>query len=164
MKTIDLSPELAALYNETPALSEADRKELGDAIKALDADPQYIADEVKEHFLNTILAEMRAQEMNKNQLATKWGKKRQYVSNILNPAKLKNFTIDTIVGLSMALGLRLDRLRFKPMEEAVVSDFFIEVDVYCQPKVLGDFCADKKVPATQSTFAADGMLSQNMAA
>ena len=167
MKKIELSPELQALYDGTPVLSDAETKELGDAIQALDSDPQYIADEVKEHFLNTIQAEMRAQGMNRNQLAEKWGKKRQYVSNILNPEKLKNFTIDTIVGLSMALGLRLDTLRFKPMAEAVVSDFFIEVDLCCQPMIHGEFSSEKETVATwppSQAFAPDETSLLNMAA
>lgn len=166
MTKTKLPPELEAYFNEIPVLTEADTKELGDAIQALNSDPQFIADEIKEHFLNTILAEMHSLGLNQNQLAAKWGKKRQYVSTILNPDKLKNFTIDTIVGLSMAVGLRLDTLRFKPMESAVVSDFFIEVDVCCQPKIHGDFCSEIETNATKSqpAFAADEMIFLNMAA
>lgn len=117
MKKIKLPPELQELYDNTPVMSEAETKELGDAIQALNSDPQYIADEVKEHFLNTILAEMRLQGLNQNQLAEKWGKHRQYVSNILNPDNSKNFTISTMVELSMLLGLRM-KCEFSPLDES----------------------------------------------
>jgi len=113
MNKEELSPELKALLDATPVLTESDIKELADANRALAHDPEFIADCIKGDFVNAILAEMQAQGINKNQLAIKWGKSRQHISQILDQEKSKNFTIDTIVSLSMTLGLIPQRIELK---------------------------------------------------
>jgi hypothetical protein len=145
MTKTKLPPELEAYFNEIPVLNEAETKELGDAIQALNSDPQFIADEVKEHFLNTILAEMRSQGLNQNQLAAKWGKKRQYVSTILNPDSSKNFTIATMVELAMQVGLRL-KLDFELLGDAAekVSCMSLESNALSR---VAESCSDYKTDA-----------------
>ncbi|MCU0858158.1 MAG: hypothetical protein MUC65_07135 [Pontiellaceae bacterium] len=116
MKHDEMSPELKALLESTPVLSEQDVKELGDAVAALDADPEFIAGCIKDAFVNDILCAMEEQGLNKNQLAVKWGKTRQHVSQILDKETSKNFTIDTIVSLSMTLGLIPQRIELKKLD------------------------------------------------
>ncbi len=116
MKHDEMSPELKALLESTPVLSEQDVKELGDAVAALDTDPEFIAGCIKDDFVNDILCAMEEQGINKNQLAAKWGKSRQHVSQILDKEKSINFTIDTIVSLSMTLGLVPQRIKLEPMD------------------------------------------------
>lgn len=56
------------------------------------------------------------QGLNKNQLAKKWGKSRQYLNSVLDREKARNFTIDTIVSLSMAVGLKPQCIKLEKME------------------------------------------------
>jgi plasmid maintenance system antidote protein VapI len=113
----ELSPELKALLSNTPVLTESDINELAEANRALARDPDFIADCLKGDFVNDILSAMDEQGMNKNQLAVKWGKTRQHVSQILDKEKSKNFTIDTIVSLSMTLGLVPQRIVLRKMTQ-----------------------------------------------
>ena len=112
----ELSPELKALLDNTPILTESDINELAEATHALARDPAFIADCLKGDFVNDILCAMEEQDINKNQLAAKWGKSRQHVSQILDKEKSINFTIDTIVSLSMTLGLVPQHIKLAPMD------------------------------------------------
>ena len=113
----DISPELKKLLDETPILTASDLEELAEANRELNRDPEHIADIIKAVFVNDIICEMEEQGLNKNQLAKKWGKSRQYLGNLLDKERARNFTIDTIVSLSMTLGLRPQRIRLDSMEE-----------------------------------------------
>lgn len=123
MKPDEISPELRAFLESRPVLSPQDIAELGDAISALNYDPEFVADCIKSDFVSDILGAMADQDINKNQLAEKWGKSRQHVGNILDKEKAKNFTIDTIVSLSMTLGLMPQRLSFKKMYTTATAMF-----------------------------------------
>ncbi len=116
MNSDDMSPELKELLENTRPLSEIDIEELAEANRALSQDPAFIADCLKGDFVNDILIAMGEQGINKNQLAVKWGKSRQHVGKILDKEKAKNFTIDTIVSLSMTLGLVPQRIELKKMD------------------------------------------------
>ena len=138
MKQDKLSPELQGLLNDTPILTDQDVGELGDAIAALDFDPEFVADCMKGDFVNDILQEMSERGINKNQLAKMWGKSRQHVGKILDEEKAKNFTIDTIVSLSMTLGLKPQRIKLEPigMEIKALSSVTREkVEVEALPDV-----------------------------
>lgn len=117
----EMSPELKALLNATPVLSESDLEELAEANRALSYDPEFIADCMKGDFINDILIAMKNQGLNKSQLAKKWGKSRQYLNDLLDEEKSRNFTIDTIVSLSMMLGLKPQRITFKKMKQCEPS-------------------------------------------
>jgi lambda repressor-like predicted transcriptional regulator len=112
----EISPELKALLASTPILTESDIKELAEANRALAIDPAFIADCLKGDFVSDILCAMEEQGINKNQLAVKWGKTRQYLNSVLDRENPGNFTIDTIVSLSMAVGLRPQRIKLEPMD------------------------------------------------
>ena len=126
MKPDEISPELRAFLESRPALSAQDIAELGDAIAELNYDPEFVADCIKGDFINDILGAMAEQKINKNQLAEKWGKSRQHVGNILDKEKSKNFTIDTIVNLSMTLGLMPQRLTFKKLYPTATTMFSLK--------------------------------------
>lgn len=143
MKHDELSPELQALLDETPILTEQDVKELGDAIAALDSDPEFVADCIKGDFVNDILCAMEEQGINKNQLAKKWGKSRQHIGKILDKEKAKNFTIDTIVSLSMTLGLVPQRIKLEPMEMVAQVQVTATRDKFRSEAMLdADWCKD----------------------
>ena len=90
-------------------------QELADETRALDHDPEFVADCIKGDFIQDILQAMDEQGINKSQLAAKWGRKRQYLTGLFNEDHPRNFTIDTIVSLSMTLGLRPMRIEFEKM-------------------------------------------------
>ncbi len=116
MKAKTISDELKSLLENTPVLTESDINELAEANRALNRDPKFIAGIIKSVFVNDIFCAMEEQGLNKNQLAKKWGKSRQYLNNVLDREKASNFTIDTIVSLSMTLGLVPQRITLKKMD------------------------------------------------
>lgn len=116
MMSEKLPPDIEELLRNARPLSEIDFEGLAEANRALNRDPKHIAGIIKAVFVNDILCAMEEQGINKNQLAAKWGKSRQHVSQILDKEKSKNFTIDTIVSLSMTLGLVPQRLKLKKMD------------------------------------------------
>jgi DNA-binding phage protein len=75
------------------------------AAAALDADPSFLAEFLKARFVEDVLRAMERAGLNKNTLATKLGKSRQYVGRILN--EKANFTLETMADIACALGLRL---------------------------------------------------------
>ena len=112
----ELPPEVEEMLRNARPLSEIDIKGLAEANRALNRDPKHIAGIIKAVFINDILCAMEEQGVNKNQLAKKWGKSRQYLNSILDREKTRNFTIDTIVSLSMAVGLKPQCIKLEPME------------------------------------------------
>ena len=113
----ELTTELKELLDKTPILTDEAIQELAEANRGLNTDPEFIAGCIKDDFVNDILCAMEEQGLNKNQLAKKWGKSRQYLNGVLNPDNKRNFTIDTIVSLSMAVGLKPQCIKLEPMAE-----------------------------------------------
>lgn len=116
MKNDDLSLEMEEMLKNARPLNEIDLEGLAEANRALSRDPKHIASVMKGVFVNNILGAMKAQGMNKSQLAKKWGKSRQYLNSVLDRENPGNFTIDTIVSLSMTLGLRPDTIDLRKMD------------------------------------------------
>jgi hypothetical protein len=112
----ELPPEIEEMLRNARPLSEIDIEGLAEANRALNRDPEHIAGIIKAVFINDILTAMEEQGVNKNQLAKKWGKSRQYLNSVLDREKASNFTIDTIVSLSMTLGLVPQRIELKKMD------------------------------------------------
>lgn len=111
-----LSVEIQQLLDNTPVLTEETIQAVAEANRALNRDPEHIAGILKAVFVNDILCAMEERGLNKNQLAMKWGKTRQYLNSVLDRENPGNFTIDTIVSLSMTLGLVPQRIKFEPMD------------------------------------------------
>lgn len=116
-----LSSDIQELLDSTPLLTQETIQTVADANHALNLDSEHIAGVIKAVFVNDILSEMENQNLNRNQLAKVWGKSRQHISKILDKEKSKNFTIDTIVSLSMALGLRPQCIQLEPIEEVAAQ-------------------------------------------
>ena len=83
-----------------------------------DADPAFAADYMKSKFVEEILQAMEAQNLTRTELAVRLGKKKQYVSRVLN--ETSNFTIETMVEISHALGKRLV-VKLEAPDEGVVA-------------------------------------------
>jgi len=111
-----LPPEIEELLRNARPLSEIDIEGLAEENRALNSDPKHIAGIIKSVFVNQILCAMEEQGIKKNQLAKKWGKSRQYLNSVLDREKARNFTIDTIVSLSMAVGLRPQCIKLEKIE------------------------------------------------
>jgi transcriptional regulator with XRE-family HTH domain len=71
----------------------------------LDNDPEFIADFLKAQFVEDVYKAMDETGINKNKLAEKLGKSRQYVGRVLN--ETANFTIETMAEISCALGKKI---------------------------------------------------------
>ncbi|MCX6864841.1 MAG: helix-turn-helix transcriptional regulator [Verrucomicrobia bacterium] len=69
--------------------------------------------------MEDILRAMEAVGLNRNTLATKLGKSRQYIGKILDDEQPANFTIDTLAELSAALGVKL-HVRMLPESEHMI--------------------------------------------
>lgn len=116
MKKDNLDLEMEEMLKNARPLSEIDLERLAEANRAISRDPRHVAAVMKGVFVNNILTAMEEQGLNKNQLAMKWGKSRQYLNSVLDRENPGNFTIDTIVSLSMTLGLIPQRIRLEPMD------------------------------------------------
>ena len=69
--------------------------------------------------MEDILRAMEEQGLNRNTLAAKLGKSRQYIGKILDEEQPANFTIDTLAELSSALGINL-HVRMLPENERMI--------------------------------------------
>lgn len=103
-----LSDELKALFDSTPALTAEKEKELAEAIHTAKHDPVFQAELMKARVVEAVVAEMEARQMNRNQLANKWNKSRQYVGRILDENRKANFTLETISELLHLVGKRVE--------------------------------------------------------
>jgi hypothetical protein len=63
---------------------------------------------MKARVVEAVLEEMETQQLNRNQLARKWNKSRQYVGRILDENRKANFTLETISELLYLVGKRME--------------------------------------------------------
>lgn len=95
--------DIAALFGGIPTVAELERAAASNP-PDLDADPAFVAAFLKAQFVEDILRAMEEQGLNKNTLARKLGKSRQYVGRLLN--ERSNFTVETLAEIACALNLR----------------------------------------------------------
>jgi transcriptional regulator with XRE-family HTH domain len=112
-----LPDDLAALFAEVAPLSPADTADLQRAADGLRQDPAFVASHAKGLVVEDILHAMEATGIKQNALAAKIGKSRQYIGKILAEDRGVNFTIDTLAGLSAALGVQLCVRMLPPSEK-----------------------------------------------
>lgn len=98
-----VSDELRDLLDGTEPVDEV-KKELRREPLDLDSDPEFVAERLKADVVEAILRAMKRKGVNKNQLAERVGKSRQWVSRVLN--ETNNFTVGTIAQLACALGVK----------------------------------------------------------
>ena len=111
-----LPDDLAALFANTHQATTKELDALAMAADALRTDPAFLADLSKGLIVEDVLRAMEEAGLNRNTLATKLGKTRQYIGKILDEENPANFTIDTLAELSAALGVKL-HVRMLPENE-----------------------------------------------
>lgn len=116
-----LSEELAKMFADSPIFTPEAAAVLRKAADDLDKDPQFYADHLKGKFVSAILAAMQKMHVTKSTLALAWGKSRQYLGKVLDEDKRINFTLETMVQLSMLVNCRM-KIDF---EEIIDSDSFL---------------------------------------
>ncbi len=114
-----LPDDIAALLASTRPITPGELASLEKAAEALRSDPAYLADFSKGLVVEDILRAMEEAGLNRNTLAAKLGKTRQYVGKILDEERPANFTIDTLAELSSALGVKL-HVRMLPESEHMI--------------------------------------------
>lgn len=129
-----LPDDLAALFAETRQASPKELAALAKAANVLHADPAFQADISKGLIVEDILRAMEALGLNRNTLAAKLGKSRQYIGKILDEEQPANFTIDTLAELSSALGINL-HVRMLPENERMIFVRGLTVTTKVEPTV-----------------------------
>lgn len=114
-----LPGELAALFANARQATSKELAALAKAADALRTDPEFLADYSKGLIVEDILRAMEASGLNRNTLAAKLGKSRQYVGRILDEDQRANFTIETLAELACVLGLQL-HVRMVPETERII--------------------------------------------
>ena len=114
-----LPDDLASLFNNTRQATPAELARMEKAATRLRADPAFLADVSKGLIVEDILRAMEAAGLNRNTLASKLGKSRQYIGKILDDEQPANFTIDTLAEISAALGVKL-HVRMLPESEHMI--------------------------------------------
>ncbi len=117
--TTPLPDDIAALFANTHQATPEELAALAKAAEALRADPAFLADYSKGLVVEDILRAMEDADLNRNTLAAKLGKSRQYVGKILDEEQPANFTIETLAELSSALGVKL-HVRMLPENEHMI--------------------------------------------
>lgn len=114
-----MSGDLAALFSNVRQATPEELSGLVQAADALRRDPGFLADYSKGLIVEDILRAMEAASLNRNTLAAKLGKSRQYVGKILNAEHRANFTLDSLAELSAALSVQL-HVRMLPAHEHMI--------------------------------------------
>jgi len=85
----------------------------------LDADPEFVAGYLKARFVEDIYTVMEVQGLNRNQLAKKLGKSRQYVGRVLN--ENANFTLETLAEIACALEMQVCARMYSKDERMTIA-------------------------------------------
>ena len=155
MKKDDLDLEMQEMLKNARPLSEIDLEGLAEANRALACDPKHVASVMKAVFVNDIICAMQEQGVKNIQLAEKMNCKRQYVTSLLNKEDPRNFTLDTIVKLSMALGLRPQCITLEPMQEVAAQVTSIRNKAEVDAVLDVDWCKEPECSCAEAPVAAD---------
>lgn len=104
-QTPDTELDLDALFEAAKPISKHDLDRLKEAGKLWENNAVERSDFHKALFVRDICSAMEATGMSQSDLAKKWGRSRQYLSKLLRQDKRTNFTIETMVELTILLGL-----------------------------------------------------------
>jgi antitoxin component HigA of HigAB toxin-antitoxin module len=99
----EVPDELKELFEKARPVEEV-MAELKSAPLDLEHDPEFWGERLKADIVEEILVAMKQQGLNKNQLAARLGKSRQWVTRVLNEGN--NFTAETVAKIACALGKR----------------------------------------------------------
>lgn len=117
--TIDADDVMKA-FEAAPIVSAAEIEELAAANRKLDEDPIFLADLQKALVVSQLRQAFDETGETQASFAKRWGKTRQYVSNLLSD-KLTNFTIETITYAASLMGLRTTVKIHRADQEVVVK-------------------------------------------
>lgn len=148
MNTI-LPDSVAELLKNTRPTSEIMPK-LKAAAKKLDRDSDFVAECAKAQVVEDVYRAFEEMGLNKNQLAQRMGRSRQYLSRVVNETTRSNFTIDTLAEISTALDWRLI-IRMLPRNEMVK----VETVVKQSAQPMADFTAFTNQGLVQKFAKAD---------
>ena len=95
--------DIQALFENLPTVDELDAAQSAPSVD-FSADPQFVAGALKMQLVEDILKAMEEQGLNKNTLAERLGKSRQYVGRILNESA--NFTLESVAEIACTLGMQ----------------------------------------------------------
>jgi transcriptional regulator with XRE-family HTH domain len=152
-----LLPEnIAGLFSNARQATPAELAGLLKAADALRTDPEFLADYSKGLIVEDILRAMESAGLNRNTLAVKLGKSRQYVGKMLDEERPANFTIDTLAELSSALGVKL-HVRMLPENEHMIFVRGLTVTTKVEP--IADF---PKQQARRASIFEDLFESSNI--
>jgi len=110
---MQLSPDLLKLLEDTSPTEEVAAQLRQDMID-FESDPEFVAGFLKMQFVEDIYEVMHTKGINRNQLAKKLGKSRQYVGRVLN--ENANFTLETLAEIACALDMHVAARMFTPDE------------------------------------------------
>ena len=151
-----LPDDIASLFENTRQATPAELARLQKAAALLRADPAFLADVTKGLIVEDILRAMEATGLNRNTLATKLGKSRQYIGKILDEEQPANFTIDTLAEFSAALGVKL-HVRMLPESEHMIFVRGLTVTTKVEP--TADF---PKPQAKTASIFEDRFVASNI--
>ncbi len=103
----NLPPDLEELFRQAEELTGHDLEGLRLAGLETERDSEYQSSFVKGDFVNAILSAMHSQGVSQTELASRWGKSKQYLSRILDEENGVNFTVETMVDLALNLDRRI---------------------------------------------------------
>lgn len=154
-----LQDDIAALFKNTRQATPKELTRLGKAAGALRADPEFLADVSKGLIVEDIVRAMEDAGLNRNTLAGKLGKSRQYLGKILDEENPANFTINSLAELSAALGVKL-HVRMLPENEHMIFVRGLTVTTKVEPvpdfpkqeSKLAEIFVDRFVSSNITTF------------
>lgn len=126
-----LSPTLHKFLEGTKQLTEEDLNRLDSAGRELYNDPRWHAEFLRSRFIVQVQEAMASEGLSRKVVANRWGKSRQYLSNILGERRKASFTLDTMAALSHYVGRRLS-VSVDPIEPA--DDIFVSFPIQFQEK------------------------------
>lgn len=112
--------ELLDWLDSFPTTEETLRKLDELDVAELDRDPQFVADLLKGMVTEDIVRAMEEEGLNRNQLARKLGKSRQYIGRVLNESA--NFTLERLAEFACGLGRRITVRMVRQDQALVVED------------------------------------------
>jgi hypothetical protein len=159
MKTTEpLSPDFSRWLSDSPWPTSEAQKVLAKAAVALESDAEYHTEYAKARFVEDVLQAMADEQVSQSDLARKWGRTRSYLSKVLNEDKRVNFTIETMVELTILLGRKLEINVIDPKKPALaISNVSVVFTDASRPnpisKTLQTACYGRKIIPLQDIYA-----------
>lgn len=124
MSASEIDAEILKELERIPLFTEKDQASLVEAAKSLESDPKFHADYVKARFVEDVHEAMDEDGLSQADLARRWGRSRQFLSNLLNEDRRINFSIETMVALGLVLGRKVEIRMIKPQKPSFVVSTF----------------------------------------